>query len=219
MAILIQLKGLSRGQRPGDFNEITGASKKKGGSDRPRQQMKNFIETINYCGLRDLGFTDPKFTWIYQQADGMQIKERLDRAMATPEWMNIFPQAKLFHLTSSVSDHSPLALCTMQKPRKKKVRKIFRFESIWIRDQRCEGVVKKAWEEGKRASTGSKLESCLGKCRASLEVWNRIEFGHVGRKVAELQKQLEWLELQPPSHEINQELKGTRINLNCWLEK
>ena len=72
--------------------------------------MKNFIETINYYGLRDLGFISLKFSWLYQRADGLQIREQLDRAMATLGWINIFPEAKLFHLTSSVLDHSSLAL-------------------------------------------------------------------------------------------------------------
>ena len=62
----------------GDFNKITGASEKEGDSDRLRQQMKNFIEAINYCGLRDLNFIGPEFTWIYQRTDGVQIRERLD---------------------------------------------------------------------------------------------------------------------------------------------
>ena len=36
----------------GDFNEITNVSEKGGGgSEGLRQQMKNFIDTINYCGL------------------------------------------------------------------------------------------------------------------------------------------------------------------------
>ena len=72
--------------------------------------MKNFIDTINFCRLRDLGFNGLKFMWIYHQGDGMQIRERLDRALATPDWVNMFPEAKLFHLSSSVSDHSPLVL-------------------------------------------------------------------------------------------------------------
>ena len=68
-------------------------------------------------------------------------------------------------------------------------------------------------------STGSTLGNCLEKCRASLEAWNKIEFGHVGRKVAELQKRLEWIELQPSSPKINNELMRTRADLNCWLDK
>ena len=57
----------------GDFNEITGMSKKEGGSARPRQQMTNFVNTINYCGLRDIGFVGPKYTWWYVRRDGEQI--------------------------------------------------------------------------------------------------------------------------------------------------
>ena len=104
--------------------------------------MKNFTKTINYCGLQDLGFFGPKFTWLDQRAYGLHIREQLDRAMATLGWINIFPEAKLFHLTSPVSDHSPLALQMVQKLRKKKARKNFRFESMWLRDQRCEEVQK-----------------------------------------------------------------------------
>ena len=95
--------------------------------------MKNFNETINYCGLRDLGFIGPKFTCIYQRTDGTQIREQLDRAMATPGWMNLFPEAKLYHLTSSVSDHSPLVLHMVRnKKGNKRTRKTFRFESMWL---------------------------------------------------------------------------------------
>ena len=139
--------------------------------------------------------------------------------MATPGWINILLEAKLFHLTSLISDHSSLALRMVQKWRNKKARKTFKFESMWLRDQRCEEVVQKAWKEGKLTSTGSMLESCSEKCRTKLEAWNKMELGHVGRKVAEMQKWLEWIELQPPSPKINQELKSTRVKLNCWLEK
>ena len=203
----------------GGFNEITSASEKEGGNDRPRQQKKNFINTINYCGLRDLGFFGPKFTWLYQRGDGLQTRERLDRAMATLEWLNIFPEAKVFHLTFSVLDHLPLALRMVPNHRRKKARKTSRFEAMWLRDQSCEEVVQKAWEEGKLVSSGSMWVSCIERCRSNLEAWNKTEFGHVRRRVAELQKRLEWLELQPPSPEINSDLRRTRIDLNSWLDK
>ena len=45
-----------------DFNEITGMSEKEGGSTRPRQQMMNFVNKINYCGLRDIGYVGLKYT-------------------------------------------------------------------------------------------------------------------------------------------------------------
>nr|POE67802.1 hypothetical protein CFP56_29342 [Quercus suber] len=50
------------------------------------------------------------------------------------------------------------------------------------------------WNESKD-SKGSKLEA-----------WNRSEFGHVGKEVARLQKQLEWLELQPTDAGVIQKI-------------
>ena len=62
----------------GDFNEIMSMSEKEGRSTRPQQQLASFVETINLCGLRDIGFVGPRFTWIYETRDGRQIRERLD---------------------------------------------------------------------------------------------------------------------------------------------
>ena len=67
----------------GDFNEIVSVSEKEGGGSRPRRQMKNFTDTLNWCGLRDMGFVGPRFMWLYQMVDGGQIRERLDRAVVS----------------------------------------------------------------------------------------------------------------------------------------
>ena len=166
-------------------------SEKEGGSDRPRQQMTNFIETINACGLHDLGYNGPKFTWNYERADGVRIRERLDRALATPEWTSLFPLAKLYHLSSSVLDHAPLVLRMTQKLRCRRQKKSFRFESMWLKDQRCEQVVIDAWEKGRFSTEGHVLQNCLEQCRSSLDEWNKKIFGHVGKKVAELQRKVE----------------------------
>lgn len=99
------------------------------------------------------------------------------------------------------------------------MKKLFRFESMWLKDQRCEKVVKSAWEEGQATWSEYVLGNCLEKCQARLEAWNKTNFGHVGRQVVELQKRLEWLEIQPSNLDIAQSMRETRIELNCWLEK
>ena len=78
--------------------------------------------------------------------DGEQIWERLDRALAMTEWLSLFPEVKLHHLTSLASDHSPLLLMLVHKRRRPK--KLFRFESMWLKDPRCEEVVLEAWNDG-----------------------------------------------------------------------
>lgn len=97
--------------------------------------------------------------------------------------------------------------------------KVFRFQSMWLKDPHYEDVVRDAWEEGLAANQEYVLGKCLESCRARLETWNKEEFGHVGRRIAELQKHLECLELQPASPIRIGDIKATRIELNGWLEK
>ena len=102
---------------------------------------------------------------------------------------------------------------------KKRGKKLFRFESVWLKDPQCEEVVLEVWEEGLATHSNFPLNSCLEKCRLKLDAWNKNEFEHVGKKINELPKHLEWLELQPASPSIIQDIKNTRLGLNCWHEK
>lgn len=104
--------------------------------------MENFTDAINHCGFREVGFIRLKFTWLYQRSDGTQIRERLDRALATKEWMDLFPKTKLYHLSSSASNHSPLSLHLVQKKKQKKIKISFRFESMWLHGDIVNGFSK-----------------------------------------------------------------------------
>ena len=132
--------------------------------------------------------------------------------------MSLFPVAKLHHLTSLASDHSPLLLSLARK-NKKQPRKLFRFESMWLKDPQCKEVVLEAWNDSLATQTSFPLTSCLEKCRMSLEAWNKMEFGHVEKRIVELQKHLEWLELQPATPNNIQDMRSTWVKLNCWHEK
>ena len=84
--------------------------------------------------------------------------------LANKEWMDLFPIAKLYHLTSSASDYSPLSLHLVPKRKKKKIRRSFRFESMWLKDSRCEDIVKAIWEEELQVDMEGVLKSCLEHC-------------------------------------------------------
>ena len=133
--------------------------------------------------------------------------------------MDVFPTTKLYHLSSLASDHSPLSLHLVKKRRQKKIKKSFPFELMRLKDSRCEDIVKVAWEEGLQTGTCGFLRSCLEQCKHDLDACNKEEFGHVGRKIAELQRRLEWLELQPASPNMISDMRTTRADLNYWLEK
>ena len=132
----------------GDFNEIRRAEKKEGGAARPVQQMVRFKNSIDYCWLKELDFVGPVFTWIYQRGDGYQIQEILDCALVSSDWAMLFPKAWLFHKSISVSDHCPLVLKFFEEQKRGRHKKLFRFESMWLKDSKCEGIVTSAWNEG-----------------------------------------------------------------------
>ena len=67
----------------GDFNEILFGYEKEGGQPRAASCMERFRNTLEDCGLEDLGCEGDMFTWRnnHHKAAGY-IKERLDRAVA-----------------------------------------------------------------------------------------------------------------------------------------
>lgn len=87
------------------------------------------------CGLMDIGFNGHPFTWTNKRFGKAFICERLDRALANLEWNNQFPDAKLYHLTSYASDHSPILLD--MKP--------FRYEIAWSTDNSFKQIMEKVW--------------------------------------------------------------------------
>lgn len=82
----------------GDFNEIIKTHEKIGGKPRPNGQMQDFRDVLDECGFIDMGFVGNKFTRYKNYLNGNTIWERLDRAVATQDWMNLFPASKVLTL-------------------------------------------------------------------------------------------------------------------------
>ena len=53
---------------------------------RPSNFMQAFQQTLEECGMADLGYYGPKYTWSNCQEGLDLIKERLDRGVAKHEW-------------------------------------------------------------------------------------------------------------------------------------
>ena len=79
--------------------------------------------------------------------------------------------------------------CTQTSWRRKCKPKLFRFESMWLRDNQCDdwslmhGNREKAWGL-------HPFNTCLDECRDALTHWNKTTFGHVGKKISTLRKKL-----------------------------
>lgn len=72
----------------GDFNEIVSMEEKMEGARRSQRQMGDFRDAINQCGFKDLGYIGPDFTWYNMREGEERVYLRLDRALATSEWID-----------------------------------------------------------------------------------------------------------------------------------
>jgi hypothetical protein len=164
----------------GDFNEILYSFEKQGGLPKPQIQMERFRDALNFCNLNDLGFEGDVFTWRNNnyRVDGF-IRERLDRAVANPEWCARFPNYKVVNGCPEHSDHRPVILSVDHtyrrcKPRPNLLNK--RFEARWLLEDDCEKVVNSAWEEA-TARGASKTMDYLKSVSKDLHTWSRDVLG------------------------------------------
>ena len=138
----------------GDFNEVLHLGEKVGGKLRPEWQMNNFKAMINRCKLRDLGYIKADYTWSRRLGACGWVKECLDRALVSSDCLTMFPSVRLYHVATSTSDYSMLVLKTLRSGQRAPRRsKLFKFESLWLRDEQCKDVVNEAWERGRSMGT------------------------------------------------------------------
>uniref|UniRef100_A0A2N9H3A9 Uncharacterized protein n=1 Tax=Fagus sylvatica TaxID=28930 RepID=A0A2N9H3A9_FAGSY len=171
----------------GDFNELTRAEEKQGRIHRSETQMQRFRDAIDDCGFLDLGYHGPSFTWTNNRGGDMTW-ERLDRALATPEWLMLFPTTKVHHLDGRWSDHKPILMST--EPLRTPTRKLFRFEEMWTADTGCEETVAASWKSLKDGVPMYQVWDKIHACRKGLRRWSYHSFGSLKKQIHEAETRL-----------------------------
>jgi hypothetical protein len=133
----------------GDFNIVLNNNEKLGGNPIDSNLSMLFKDTINSCGLQDLGYQGDIFTWNNRQEANQLIKARLDRFLANYNWISALPTYSNYHLLRFKSDHSPILL--EFSPLSDSVQQNFkdrpiRYEQVWTRDENHYQQVKENWQ-------------------------------------------------------------------------
>jgi exonuclease III len=81
----------------GDFNFVLDQSEKLGGCHVASSSHCPFRNFIDHHGLVDLGFVGNPYTWFNNMNGFATIKERLDRTLASLDWVHLYPKPFLFH--------------------------------------------------------------------------------------------------------------------------
>lgn len=97
----------------GDFNDILDMDEKIGRVERPQWFIDGFRNAVLDCELSDISLDGYQFTWSHRLDSDVAVEERLDRAMVTPAWWSLFPDARLQNLMAPISDHNPILLSTV----------------------------------------------------------------------------------------------------------
>ncbi|KAL9680028.1 hypothetical protein QQ045_017901 [Rhodiola kirilowii] len=200
----------------GDFNEVMFGWEVKGRCIRGEWQMKRFRQVMEDCGLTDLGFRGTTFTFSNKRKGTMETKARLDRALASQEWRQMFPEAEVIHEVSGMSDHAPIIIRWKRMKAGGKQR-LFRYEPMWLKHKEYGEKIRCIWEQCAREN--SSLSGCLSSSATALEVWGRRCFGNVNKKVSFLNEKLKRIQQQERTKETMEEEAKVTEEIDEWLYK
>uniref|UniRef100_A0ACD6AJP5 Uncharacterized protein n=1 Tax=Avena sativa TaxID=4498 RepID=A0ACD6AJP5_AVESA len=134
-----------------------------------RSRMQAFRSIVKNCGLFDLGFSGPAYTWSNKRFSSQPLYQRLDRCLVNREWCVQFQISNVYNmpLIYCFSDHAPILMSTNGK--ENRPINTFKFENWWLKESDFQDFAKESWS---RSTT--KSFSCRTKMLASdLKVWCR----------------------------------------------
>lgn len=176
----------------GDCNEAMWSFEHFSYTPRPEQQMVDFRDTLEICELVDLSFVGVPYTYDNKRGGSANVKVRLDRAMATNEWRDIFGAVVVKHLTTSCSDHCPL-LIIWEPETTRPAMKTRWYEVMWQREHSLPEVISSFWEGAGQKKTLGNIRAALSKMRDNLHKWSKEKFGNVTREIEKSRSRLEEL--------------------------
>ena len=151
-----------------------------------------------------------------QKGEAM-ILERLDRAFATPSWLEWFPATRVQHVLSNASDHYPIIIklegiefCP-DKP--------FRFECMWMKEAGCRDTITEAWGLPSYDSNLVLASSKINYCGVKLAERSQSSFGSIKRQLAEASKKLRLAEEAAARGAPYDRVRTLKLTVNELLDK
>ena len=120
------------------------------------------------------------------------VMERLDKAFARVDWVNMYPLYSLRNLPIVRSDHGPIILDL--EPENPSRKRPFRFEHMWITHSSYKGMVQQAWDLQSTGSRATQLRKKNANVKKMAIEWNKKVFEKVENEIKLKQNQLQQLQ-------------------------
>ena len=65
-----------------DFNDILAQTEKRGRARQPHALIRGFRESVDDCGLMEIGIVGYQFTWERARGNPHLVEEKLDEGLA-----------------------------------------------------------------------------------------------------------------------------------------
>ncbi|KAM6556101.1 hypothetical protein CsatB_003120 [Cannabis sativa] len=203
----------------GDFNSYLFHSDKYGSTRFNAVNMDTFSKFLNKFHLFPLPFIGNKYTWTNNT-----IFERLDWAIVSDSWCNLFPSAALHHLPYYGSDHRALKVMVTQNVPNHHPHSIkrFHFENVWLENPDFYTTLNNAWgSSSHNVSTVGAYSRFLHSQKASitsLTSWGRSVGNSFKPRIAYLQKEIERLQsIHPRDSDTLSHIKHIQSQLDALL--
>ena len=174
----------------GDLNDIMYESETTSTSVK-KYRIRAFNDLVKQCGLLDLGFSGPAYTWTNKRFSSVPMFERLDRCLANAEWCGYFPNTNVYNLPIMFDDHAPILLSTDSQFRRPKLK--FKFENWWSLEPDYQQTAKAAWALSARKPFYVRTNKLAG----TLKVWCKKK-KPLQQLLDELQVKINEIQMQPP---------------------
>ncbi|VFQ90921.1 unnamed protein product [Cuscuta campestris] len=170
----------------GDFNTILHLDEKIGGTQVSREDLQDFQDCLNECGLEDLPYEGPKFTWTNNQETGRRIYSKLDRVLGNVSWVLSF-NLKVYFKEEGISDHSPMILKSLVQDRK---HASFKFCDMWTLDPHFPNIVAEIWDKDHQGYLMHQVVQKLKQLKEPLKSLNRNKFKSLDDQIEETRSRL-----------------------------
>ena len=142
---------------------------------------------------------------------------RLDRALATSEWMEQFKEARVCHIVDSTLDHCALLVFDSYHPQPPRKRR-FHFEAMWTKRGDCRKIIEEMWSKNMSLNSPSDMALRLKQCAMELSKWNLYAFGTVPKKIQEKRRSLSNLVQRDRNGSLGREINVLRKEINDLLD-
>ncbi|XP_056688691.1 uncharacterized protein [Spinacia oleracea] len=187
----------------GDFNCVLNTDERVGSHVR-LNEIQDFQNCVNTCGLEDAKSSGNFYTWNNKQQGDCRVFSKLDRVLINHLWSCQYPNTEVCFKNEGYFDHCPGVVAVF--PHLAVGKKPFKFFSMWQQAPQYMEIVSTAWGCAYQGTKMFQLIQKLKNVKNALKRLNKDGFGEIEARELAASKHLNDLQaalhLNPSSEDL-----------------